>query len=238
MSQSIDLKDVQQKLYAKLQPSGWGDKLKMFLLSEEFTQILRTLMQESSSGTKFTPLIKNLFRAFEECPYDKTKVVILGQDPYPRAGVADGIAFSCSITGKPEASLRYINHELKYTMFKEDEAWEPQTDLTYLANQGILLLNTALTCSVSKPGSHLLMWRPFIAHVLDTLAFDKPQLAYVFMGGKAKGWAKSVPPQSFKFFTSHPASAAYGNLDRWDTGDMFPNLTKVTKEKLNLEIQW
>ena len=237
MSQ-VDLKDVQQKLYEKLKPSGWGDKLKLFIMSEEFTKILQTLMNQSKSGTKFTPLIKHLFRAFEECPFDKLHTVVLGQDPYPQAGVADGIAFSCSIKDKPESSLRYINQEIKFTMYKEDDAWTPQNDLKYLSNQGILLLNTALTCSVGNPGSHLMMWRPFIAFLLDTLAFEKPQLAYVFMGAKAKQWAKSIPEQSYRFFTVHPASAGYDRKDRWDSGNLFPNLTKVVKENLNTEIVW
>ena len=76
----VNLEDVQQKLYEKLVPSGWGNKLKTFILSDDFRSILETLLQESQAGNRFTPVIKQLFRAFEECPYDDLKVVVINQD--------------------------------------------------------------------------------------------------------------------------------------------------------------
>ena len=85
----MTITDIQNKLYERLQDSGWGSKLKMFLLSKDFESILHTLYNDSQEGKRFTPVIKDLFRAFEECPYDKLKVVVIGQDPYPQAGVAD-----------------------------------------------------------------------------------------------------------------------------------------------------
>jgi uracil-DNA glycosylase len=237
MSQEIDIKAVQQKLYEKLKPSGWGEKLKLFILSHEFTVILETLMDESKNGTKFTPVIKYLFRAFEECPYDKLKVVMVGQDPYPYAGVADGIGFSCSRTPKPEASLKFIHKEIKDTVYPDSE-YTPQNDLVYLSNQGILMLNTALTTSIGEVGTHLMLWRPFISFLFDTLAFDKSQIAYVFMGAKAKAWAKSVPQNNFKFFTTHPASSGYNKKDRWDSGDLFNQLGALVEENLETKIIW
>jgi len=77
---SVNLKEVQLKLYEQLKPSGWADKLKMFILSDEFYTILDTLLKQSMEGKKFTPTIKHLFRAFEECPYDKLRVIFVGQD--------------------------------------------------------------------------------------------------------------------------------------------------------------
>ena len=74
------LKEVQLKLHDAIKPSGWGNKLKMFVLSDDFYKILERLMIESNAGKKFTPTIKHLFKASEECPYDELKVVIVGQD--------------------------------------------------------------------------------------------------------------------------------------------------------------
>lgn len=64
----MTLKDIQLKLYEQLVPSGWGAKLKMFLLSDEFYKILETLHANSQDGKHFTPLIKDMFRGFKECP--------------------------------------------------------------------------------------------------------------------------------------------------------------------------
>lgn len=77
---TIDLEEVKIKLYQNLKPSGWADVLKTFILSNDFDKILEELLKQSQDGKKFTPIVKYLFRAFEECPYADLKVVILGQD--------------------------------------------------------------------------------------------------------------------------------------------------------------
>mgnify|MGYP003648314847 CR=1 FL=1 len=77
---TINLEDIKIKLYEKLKPSGWGDKLKTFILSEDFDKILMALLKDAQEGKRFTPQIKQLFRAFEECPYNELKVVMIGQD--------------------------------------------------------------------------------------------------------------------------------------------------------------
>lgn len=77
---TVDLKDIQSKLYQRLKPSGWGDKLKGFLLSDDFYTILDFLLTEAMENKRFTPTMKQLFKAFEECPYSSLKVVIVGQD--------------------------------------------------------------------------------------------------------------------------------------------------------------
>ena len=146
----MKIKEIQSKLYEKLKPSGWGDKLKLFLLSKDFEQILTHLYNESQDGRKFTPVLKDLFRAFEECPYNNLKIVIIGQDPYPQAGVADGISFSCSHTGKVQPSLRYIFKEIEETVYPDGMTWDP--DLKRWSNQGILMLNTAMTCEIGNIG--------------------------------------------------------------------------------------
>ncbi len=80
MVESVNLEDVKIKLYNKLKPSGWGDKLKTFLMSSDFDKILVSLMTETQQGKRFTPPLKQVFRAFEECPYNKLSIVMIGQD--------------------------------------------------------------------------------------------------------------------------------------------------------------
>src|SRR5687768_11632455 len=73
---------------------GWYKKLSPFLMSNDFKMIGKYLKDLQMRGYTITPSFDDMFRAFKECPYNKLKVVILGQDPYPQNGVADGIAFS------------------------------------------------------------------------------------------------------------------------------------------------
>lgn len=76
----IDLEEIKIKLIEKLKPSGWAVKLKGFVQSSDFDKIFQTLYNLREDGKRFTPPLKLVFRAFEECPVDKLKVVIIGQD--------------------------------------------------------------------------------------------------------------------------------------------------------------
>ena len=232
----VNIKDVQQKLYERLKPSGWGDKLKVFLLSDEFNTILTTLLRESQAGEKFTPVIKQIFRAFEECPYEELKVVMIGQDPYPKAEVADGIAFSCSNTQEVQASLRYMFIEIESTVYPEGYEWDP--NLARWSNQGVLMLNTALTTGVGKIGKHVDLWKPFIAFLLDVLAHSNSGLVYAFLGSKAREWAKNVPANNFKCFATHPASAAYRGQAGWDSGNLFNQVNQILYQNNGVKITW
>lgn len=236
MTEIEKLKEIQEKLYKKLVPSGWGDKLKAFILSEEFYSILSELYNQSTSGKRFTPILKDLFRAFEECPYNDLKLVMIGQDPYPQPEVADGISFSCSKTGKAQPSLRYMLKEIEDTVYPEGMEWD--VDLKRWSNQGVLMLNTALTCEISNIGSHIDLWKPFIAYLFDILGHYNSGLIYVFLGAKAKVWSKSIPSINYKFFIPHPASAAYKAQKKWDTGDLFNKVNKLLEENNNTKIKW
>ena len=234
---TVDLEQVKTKLYEKLKPSGWGDKLKTFIMSDDFDKILRYLLAEARDGKRFTPPLKYIFRAFEECPYDKLKVVVLGQDPYPQPETADGIAFSCSIKGKPEASLRYMLKEVEDTVYPmQGYTWDP--DLKHWSNQGILMLNTAFTTTLGKVGQHYIPWQPFLSFLLDILTFQNPGLVYVFLGKKSQEWMESIPDNNWKLFASHPASAVYMDAERWDSGDLFNKINKILKDNYNQEIKW
>ncbi len=173
----------------------WADLLEDLFQSKNMDATLKSI------GKNFTPEIGYLFRAFRECPLDQVKLVIIGQDPYPQKGVADGLAFSCSRKGKQEVSLEVI----KEAMFREQiHDFEPVdwkvTDLTYLANQGVLLLNAALTCQVGKPGTHYQEWRWFIEGVLERL--QDRGLTYILYGRIAQSLEPSIKGKVFKGY--HP----------------------------------
>lgn len=231
--QEVNPKDLQQKLYAKLVPSGWADKLKGFLLSKDFVDILEVLIKDTEEGKRFVPSLKYMFRAFEECPYKDTRVIILGQDPYPQIGVPDGLAFSCSLTEKAQASLQFMNKEIKETVYP-DKDYEI-LDLLPWAKQGILLLNSALTVINRQPGTHYLLWRPFIVYLIDILIWntEKQDLVWVFMGNKAKEYMDIIPDNVHKLDCVHPAAAAHSKLEKWNSGNIFNRInSKITGDKI------
>lgn len=233
---NIQLKEIQQKLYEKLKPSGWGDKLKLFLLSDDFYKILETLYIESTSGKKFTPVLKQLFTAFEECPYSELKVIILSPEPYPKAELADGMAFSSSNIDTIPASLEMILNDIERTVYPE--GYKSKTsDLRHWANQGVLLLNTNLTTTIGSSGVHNELWRPFNEYLFDMLSAYNSGLIYVFMGTGVKKWSKSINANNYKFFTKHPASAAYSKTI-WNSGNTFNQINKILKKNNNTTIIW
>ena len=230
MKTETEINEIKQKMFAKLEPSGWGRVLKSFIFSSEFDDILTKLYTLSQADKRFTPPLKQVFRAFEECPYDKLQIVIIGQDPYPQLGVADGISFSCSNTNKLQPSLRFILEEVDRTVYN-NEVISEDLNLKRWSNQGILMLNTALTTEVSIIGSHYDIWRPFTTYLLDWLNINKSELVYVYMGKKAEEWSSMTDDTNIKYFVKHPASAAY-NGSKWDSKDLF------NKINLHKKIIW
>ncbi len=237
MTQTVNIEDVKNKLYDKLKESGWGDKLKTFIQSSDFDKILVYLLDQVNQGKRFTPPLKQVFSAFEKCKYSDLKVIIIGQDPYPYEKVADGMAFSCSNDGKIQASLRYINKAIQHTVYN-DLPLDYKSDLTPWAEQGILLLNSSLTTEIGKIGKHYDVWSPFITFLLDMLNAYNPGLVYVFMGKQAQEWIDQVSDNNHKLICSHPASAAYNNLEMWNCNDVFNKVSKLVKDHHAYEIKW
>ena len=233
----MDLEEIKQKMFEKLKPSGWDMFFKSYIFSSQFTDILTKLYEISNSDKRFTPPLKDLFRAFEECPYDKLQVVIVGQDPYPHLDQADGISFSCSKTGKLQPSLRYIFDEINRTIYGGNKVCT-DVDLKRWSNQGILMLNTALTTEVGKIGQHYDIWNDFTAHLFDYLSHNKQEIIYIYMGKKAQGWADLVSDDNHKIFVSHPASAAYTRQKEWNSDNAFLKVQQLVAQKTGNIINW
>lgn len=237
MKTELEIDEIKQKLFDKLEPSGWGRIFKSFIFSSEFDDILNKLYKLSIEGKRFTPTLKQVFRAFEECPYNELQIVIVGQDPYPQVGVADGIAFSCSNTNRLQPSLRYILDEVNKTVYNGERISE-DLDLKRWSNQGILLLNTALTTEVGKIGAHYDIWKPFTAYLLDWLNNYNPGLIYVYMGKKAEEWSVLTNDNTtYKFTVKHPASAAYSG-SKWDSDNIFMRTRAIVKKMSGKTINW
>ena len=237
MKTELEIDEIKQKLFDKLEPSGGGRVFKSFIFSSEFDDILIKLYKLSIDGKRFTPTLKQIFRAFEECPYNELQIVIVGQDPYPQVGVADGIAFSCSNTNRLQPSLRYILDEVNKTVYNGEKV-SNDLDLKRWSNQGVLLLNTALTTEVSKIGAHYDIWKPFTAYLLDWLNNYNPGLIYVYMGKKAEEWSVLTNDNTtYKFTVKHPASAAYSG-SKWDSDNIFMRTRAIVKKMSGKTINW
>lgn len=237
MSQKLDIEEIKDKIYQKLEPSGWARVLRTFIYSTDFENIIKQLAKQAQDGKRFTPAIKSWFRAFEECPYNELKVVIVGQDPYPGFGHADGIAFSLKEAENIQPSLEYMFNAINKTVYNGVNACVDK-DLTRWANQGMLLLNTALTTQIGRPGQHHIIWKPFIAYLFDYLTWNNNGLVYIYMGKQAQLWMDTVNDNNYKFAVMHPAAASYSNLKEWDSEDVFKKTSEIIKKNYNFEIQW
>ena len=234
MPNKFNIDDYKQKIFTKLEPSGWGRVLKPFIFSLEFEKILTDLYDLSSGGKRFTPILRDIFRAFEECPYNELKLVIVGQDPYPTLGVADGIAFSCSKSEKEQPSLRFIHDEIEKLY---PDGYERSLNLSKWSRQGIILMNTAFTTEVSKIGQHYDLWAPMVAYIFDYLKNFNPGLVYIYMGKKSQEWADVCGENCTKFMVSHPASAAY-NGNKWDSKGVFGEVRNTVYDLYGYKIIW
>lgn len=235
MTQTVDLAEIKSKLIEKLTPSGWAVKLRGFIQSSDFDKILENLLKERDEGKRFTPPLKYAFRAFEECPVSDLKVVIIGQDPYPHFGVADGIAFSCGLTGKPQPSLKNMFEAIEETVYQGYPS-HLDPDLSRWSQQGILLLNTALTTQVDKVGTHYDIWKDFIMYVLDMLSLTNSGLIFILLGAKAQELEPVIGQNHYVLKASHPASAAYTKTT-WDCNDVFNKTNEILTQNNGPQFQ-
>ena len=155
-------------------------------VSDELTDIARRLEKERAAGITHAPDRTDIFRAFR-VPMQSVRVVIVGQDPYPTPGHAVGLAFSTSRDVRPlPRSLANIYAELR-----DDLGINPAEhgDLSHWADQGVLLLNTALTVREGEAGSHLSWpWKDVTGAALRALAQRGGPLVAVLWGRDAQ-WA-------------------------------------------------
>ena len=152
---------------------------------KEADRIMRRL---SASNHTICPNIHNIFKAFRLCSFHNLRCIVLAQDPYPQKGVATGLAFANSPDTPEESyspSLEILRESvIDYTIPHNRIIFEP--DLEKWEAQGVLLLNSALSCEVGRVGSHMLLWRPFITSFLTNLSKCSAGIVYVLMGSQAQ----------------------------------------------------
>jgi len=232
---------MQFEKFKNLFHESWHDKMRPFIESEECDDIYKFLKSESQRGKMIAPLSVNVYRCFLETPLDDLKLVILGMCPYHTfkndMPVADGLAMSCSVTGYLQPSLDQFHNALqKDILNRMCLECEKNPDLSYLAHQGVLLLNAALTTEINKAGSHLELWEPFTKYVFQEI-LSTTGVPTIFLGKEAAKFERYTGLFAHNFVVSHPASAAYKNTD-WDSEGVFTKVNKILKEVNNYEINW
>ncbi len=165
-----------------IEPS-WKRHLAGEFDKEYFVGLTSFIKKEYQEG-KVYPAPKNIFRAFDLCPFEKVKVVILGQDPYHGVGQADGLAFAVQSNERVPPSLQNILKEIQSDI---GSLVHTDGDLSRWAEQGVLLLNATLTVRAHLAGSHQEKgWEQFTDAVIRALSEEREHLVFMLWGNYAK----------------------------------------------------
>lgn len=220
-----------EKLYKDYFTEEWYEQLKEILHSDYFIHLRKFLYEEKKDKTVYPEDMKLAFRSFRETPFDKVKVVIIGQDIY-HDGSFDGLAFSNSTRKGISPSLRNVLLEVKRDYHKGEDI-DLSKDLTKWAKQGVFLINVGLTVVKGKPGSHLEKWKPFMLEVIKKLNENKEGVIYLL-------WGKFA--QNYKQFINHDKNHILeaGHPSPLNTHNPFKGCSHFSKvnEILNDDIIW
>ena len=236
-------KQITKLDWTKFEPQfgSWAYKIKPFFMNGGFDKIYEFLKHESGRGISIAPESCNTFRTFKETDIDNVKTVIVGLAPYHSfyngKSIADGLCMSCSITGKLQPSLSQFYNAIERELYNglSLEGYK-NPDLSFLSKQGVLLLNLALTTSKNKPGDHVLLWEPFMKFLFEEV-FDTIRVPVILLGREAAKIEKYIAPFTWTFKVSHPASAAYGNID-WSSEGIFKKVEKILLDTNNHKVEW
>ncbi|WP_306848041.1 uracil-DNA glycosylase [Luteibacter jiangsuensis] len=187
----------------KLEPS-WKERIGDYLDRPEMRALSAFLREEKARGKTIYPPGPDIFNAFAHTPFDKVRVVILGQDPYHGPGQAHGLSFSVRPGVRVPPSLQNIFKEI------ENSLGIPRPDhgcLTPWADRGVLLLNAVLTVEAGQAGSHQGKgWEGFTDAAIDALNREREGLVFMLWGSHAQKKGQLIDGRRHKILRSvHPS---------------------------------
>ena len=215
--------------------SSWEKHLQAVFASSLFGQLTDFVRKEYQTHRCFPPG-KYIFEAFNRCPMDKVKVVILGQDPYHGPGQAHGLAFSVPEGVAHPPSL--IN------IFKEIEAdlgipYPKSGNLNRLADQGVFLLNATLSVRAHQAGSHQKKgWETFTDAVIQALSTQKEPIVFMLWGGYAKKKSKFIDTSKHLILSSGHPSPLSANKGYWFGNKHFSQCNTYLTAKAIKPVAW
>lgn len=184
---------------------SWKKRLEGEFRKDYMINLKAFLSREKQEGRIIYPPSPQIFNAFNLCPFDEVKVVIIGQDPYHGAGQAHGLSFSVLEGVKPPPSLRNIFQELE----KDIPGFRiPQHgNLTHWARQGVLLLNATLTVRQSEAASHHNRgWERFTDKAIELLSSEREGLIFLLWGRNAQAKEALIDAARHHIFkAAHPS---------------------------------
>lgn len=183
--------------------AGWKTVLQQEFEQAYFHQLTSFVRQEYQQQKIFPPAAQ-IFRAFDLCPWDNTRAVILGQDPYHGVGQAHGLCFSVNDNIRIPPSLVNIYKEIHSDLGIPPR---PSGNLEHWAKQGVLLLNATLTVRAHQAGSHQNKgWEQFTDAVIQQLSQEKEQLVFFLWGAYAQQKAQLIDGAKHCILSSpHPS---------------------------------
>ena len=214
---------------------SWEERFQKELQKSYFKTLISFVDEEYGRHTCY-PSQADIFSAFNHCPFNKTKVVIIGQDPYHGPGQANGLCFSVKDEIPHPPSLVNIFKEITTDL----EVPYPQSgNLERWAAQGVLLLNSTLTVRAHEAGSHQKNgWEQFTDAVIKNLSQEKEQLVFLLWGGFAKKKAKLIDQNKHHILTSGHPSPLSANRGYWFGNHHFSKTNTILSGLGHKPIVW
>ena len=182
------------------------------------------------------PKGRDIFAAFDHSPFDETKVVIIGQDPYHGPGQANGLCFSVKDGIPHPPSLINIFKEIESDL---EKPYPKSGNLERWANQGVLLLNATLTVRAHQAGSHQNQgWETFTDAAISKLSQESTGLVFLLWGGFAKKKAALIDTTKHHILTSGHPSPLSANRGYWFGNRHFSKTNEIFKGKDQQVIDW
>lgn len=200
-----------------------------------FANLVNFVRQEYATTTCYPPG-REIFNAFNLCPFDQVKVVIIGQDPYHEPGQAEGLCFSVKPGVPFPPSLQNIFKEIADDLKRPMPA---DGSLVRWAQQGVLLLNATLTVRAHVANSHSRIgWQTFTDAVIQTLARERSHVVYMLWGGYARGKAWMIDRQHNLVLESVHPSPLSANRGGWFGNHHFSRCNAYLQQNGLQPIDW
>ena len=215
--------------------ASWKQHLEGEFTKPYFAQLTENVRNEYRNNLCFPPA-KLVFNAFNLCPFDKVKVVILGQDPYHEQGQAMGLSFSVPEGIMLPPSLQNIYKEIQNDLGKPILA---SGDLTRWAKQGVLLLNATLTVRAHIANSHqILGWQNFTDAAIEALNAHREHIVFMLWGGFARSKKRLIDANRHCIIESVHPSPLSANRGGWFGQHQFSRCNAYLKQQGLDEIDW
>ena len=215
--------------------ASWKQHLEDEFVKPYFAQLTESVRNEYKNGLCFPPA-KLVFNAFNLCPFDKVKVVILGQDPYHEQGQAMGLSFSVPEGIMLPPSLQNIYKEIQNDLGKPIPT---SGDLTRWAKQGVLLLNATLTVRAHAANSHqALGWQNFTDAAIAALSNHREHVVFMLWGGFARSKKRLIAANRHCIIESVHPSPLSANRGGWFGQHQFSRCNAYLKQQGLDEIDW